>query len=361
MCLLGCRAIDVHYDDRDPAPRIQTVWQVQLDEIEPVAYYPKQTSSPAYGANGRIVVAGSNRGEVVAADAQSGRVRWRFATKGKVRGTPVIDGKAVFVGATDGKLYRLDLGSGAEDWDAPYGTQGAITSKPALGGGKVVFQNNQNRTYAVDAKTGVYAWDQGRPRPEFLTIQGDGGPVISGGSVFAGYEDGYLVAMRLDDGATIWSKSLAADQRQFIDVDTRPVVHGDTVFAASFAVGLYAVGAKHGNVRWLHRARGVQTPAMGDRYLFATTGAGRVLALDPKTGKVQWSARLDYGELSGPTIVGDNLFVPTGNGVVLFDAARASAVARISPDYGQTGAVVTTGGWLHMVTNGGTLVGARLL
>lgn len=359
--LMGCRAIDIHFDDRQPVQTVQTVWEVELDPIEPFAYNPRQTAVPAYGARGRVVVAGSDAGEIVAANARTGQVLWRFDARGKVRGGLAVVGNAVYTGSTDGKLYRLDLRSGAEDWEKPYSTQGAITASPAVAGDRVVFQNNRNRTYAVDAKTGAYVWDQGRPRPEFLTIKGDGGPTISGDKVYAGYDDGFVAAIRLADGATVWSRDLSGEERQFVDVDTRPVVYRDLVFAGSFATGLYALSARHGNIKWFHRGRGIRTPAMGERYLFAAMGSGRIDALDPHTGKAMWSVRLDYGELSAPTVQGDYLWAPTGDGLVLIDGERASVLARISPDHGQTASVVSNGSWVHMVTNSGALVGARLL
>lgn len=357
----GCRAVDVHPDDRAPTQVIQTRWQVTLNAPPLLAYFPKETASPAYGRRGRVVVAGSDAGELVAADARSGRVLWRFQTPGKIRGAPTIVGRRVYVGSTDGSLHAVDLAAGTETWEAAYKTDGAITSPPAVGGGLVVFQNNDNRTYAVDAKTGEYRWDQGRPRPDFFTIKGEGGPTIAGSVVYAGYEDGHLSAMRLEDGASLWSKNLAADETQFIDVDTRPVVNGDVVYAGCFNVGLYALGRTHGDVKWLHRARGALTPALGDRYLFVTDGSRRITALDPATGQKQWRTRVGYGELAPPVVKGERLFVSTGDGLLWLDVESGAALARISPDNGQSGPPVSSGSWLHFVTNSGALVGARLL
>lgn len=360
--LVGCQAVDVHPDDRAPRQRIQTMWRIQLTDLEPVTYYPKETATPAYGAGGRVVIAGTRAGTVVCANAKTGRELWRFDTKGKIRGGVTTTKDAVYFGGTDGQLYRLDLRSGAEDWDKPYRTKGAISSAPVVAGGKVIFQNGENRTYAIDTETGGYVWDHGRPSPDFLTIKGEGGVTVDGDRVYSGYDDGFLVASRLEDGATMWSKNLSGDQRQFVDVDTRPAVDNESVYVSSFATGLYAVGKKHGNIKWLYRSRGIKTPAMDSKALYVVNGARHIEAIDKKTGKRMWTSRFDYGdELGDPVLRGQLLWVPTGSGLLMMDAERASVLARISPDHGQSGAVSTRGGWVHMVTNSGALVGARIL
>lgn len=356
----GCRSVEVHpFDYRQPQ-LIDTRWLIQLNDPEMIAYFPKESAVPAYANRGRVVMAGSDRGEVVAADARSGRVRWRFKTDGKVRGGITVRGTAAYLGAMDGNMYRLDARTGLLDWEKPYATRGAITAAPDVAGDLIVFQNNENRTYALDARTGAYRWDQGRPSPDFLTVKGEGGAVIAGDTVYAGYEDGFLVAMRTSDGATRWSKNLGGSERRFVDVDTRPIVDGDLVYAGSFAVGLYAVEREHGTIRWLHRGRGIQSPALGERFLYVTDGQRTVQALDPVTGDVSWKVDIARGELSAPVHNLGRVFVPTGDGMILIDALSGHVRARISPDDGQSAMVASRGSWVHFVTNSGAFVGARL-
>ena len=296
----------------DPAPiRIQTQWQKQLDTPDPVAYYPKQYAAPVISRSGNTVIAGSERGTLVAVDSRTGKERWSFKTHGKIRSAPTISGSAVYFGATDGKLYRLSAPTGALEWDTPYATQGAITSTPTVSGGRVLFQNNENRTYAVDAKTGSYLWDQGRPRASEMTMRGEGGVIVDNGTVYAGYDDGFLSAIRLEDGATVWSKSLAGKAKQFVDVDTRPVVAGDAVYAASYSSGLYCLDRQYGGIRWLYPARGVSTPVLGNGTLFVASTGGNLVALTPDSGDVLWRAKFDYAELSEPVFDAGRLWVAT--------------------------------------------------
>jgi len=357
----ACSApIQQHFDDL-PNLKIQTQWQLRLDYPEPLAYYPKQFAVPAVSRSGNTVIAGSEHGVMVAVDSRNGRERWKYKTYGKIRSAPVISGASVYFGATDGKLYRLDARDGALQWDAPYTTQGAITSTPVVVGNRVLFQNNENRTYAVDATTGQYLWDQGRPRTVKLTMKGEGGVAVADGVVYAGYDDGFLTAMRLEDGATTWSKSLAGKSKQFVDVDSRPLIVEDAVYAASYTSGLYCLDRKYGGIRWLYPARGVLSPSFGDNTLFVASSGGNLVALRPADGEVLWRAKFDYGDLASPVYDAGRLWVTTGDGLLLMDSAKGTSVARITPHNGLAAPVAARAGRLYMVTNSGALVGARVL
>ena len=53
-------------------------------------------------------------------------------------------------------------------------------------------------------------WQYERETPEGFTIHGYAVPHQEGRIVFAGFSDGYLVALRAESGALLWSRSLAA-------------------------------------------------------------------------------------------------------------------------------------------------------
>ncbi len=65
--------------------------------------------------------------------------------------------------------------------------------------------------------------------------------------------------------------------------------------------------------------------------------------------------------VSEPVLLSSGLWVSTGDGVVWMDASEGFIRARLSPDDGQTAPIGGAGGWIHMVTNSGALVGARVL
>ena len=166
--------------------------------------------------------------------------------------------------------------------------------------------------------------------------------------------------MKVEDGATLWTRSLAGDTTQFIDVDARPVIRGDALYAGAFAVGMYSVGRKNGEIRWFHPAKGVRSPALGGDLLYFSTGDRELRALDVVTDKLVWRMKLAYGSMAAPTVAGDRVYLANGDSILLVGAATGLVEARLTPDDGQAASVAATGSWLHFVNNSGALMGARV-
>ena len=66
--------------------------------------------------------------------ALAGRL-WQLRTGDAVRSSPVIDNGSVYVGSDDGRVYAVDLGTGAIRWR--FKTGGAVRATPAAAGGIV--------------------------------------------------------------------------------------------------------------------------------------------------------------------------------------------------------------------------------
>ena len=75
---------------------------------------------------------------------------WSFTAKRMVDSSPVIVGRRVFVGASDGRLYSLDLSSGAEIWR--YEAGGGFTGSPAVAAGRLVIASDDGVVYCFGEK-----------------------------------------------------------------------------------------------------------------------------------------------------------------------------------------------------------------
>ena len=69
----------------------------------------------------------------------------RWTPRARVDSSPTIAGGRVFVGSSDGKLYVLDLQSGAKRWEYEVGN--ALTASPAIAGGRLVIGAQDGRIY----------------------------------------------------------------------------------------------------------------------------------------------------------------------------------------------------------------------
>ena len=100
--------------------------------------------------------------------------------------SPLVDGNDVYL--TDGSsIVKLDLQANLFDWRFP--TDAPISSSPVLAGGILYFGANDGKVYAVDARTGEGRWSfqtGGEVRSS---------PVVADGAIYVGSRDGFIYAL----------------------------------------------------------------------------------------------------------------------------------------------------------------------
>jgi outer membrane protein assembly factor BamB len=99
-------------------------------------------SSAAVTPN-RVVVGG--RDKMVHGLSPAGRAVWTFATNARVESSPAISGGRVFVGSNDGRLYVLNLTSGAKLWEFNAGSP--LSASPAIANERIVIGSQDGRLY----------------------------------------------------------------------------------------------------------------------------------------------------------------------------------------------------------------------
>jgi len=99
-------------------------------------------SSVAVTAN-RVVVGG--RDKLVHGLTTAGKGVYTFATNARVESSPAIAGDRVFVGSNDGRLYVLNLTTGAKLWEFNAGAP--LSASPAIANGRLVIGSQDGRLY----------------------------------------------------------------------------------------------------------------------------------------------------------------------------------------------------------------------
>jgi len=187
-----------------------------------------------------VVYVGGNDGKVYALDAATGHFRWSYPTRNTVNSSPTVAGGVVYVGSDDGKVYALDAATGHFRWSYPTG--GPVDSTPAVTGGVVYVDSLDGKTYALDTATGHFRWSY----PTGNTVNGapsgfvntyESSPVVAGGTVYIGSDDGKLYALDAATGHSRWSYLTGGP------VESSPVVAGGTVYIGSDDGKVYALDA----------------------------------------------------------------------------------------------------------------------
>ena len=178
-----------------------------------------------------------------------GCVKWKFETDGPVTagvtiGREIGRQRKVYAACEDGKLYALDLETGALVWS--YDVNSALVGSAAEGlQGRVYVGGRDGRLYAID-KEGGLLWTHSTDAPLYSS------PVVSRQEqIYVCSEDGTLYALRRN-GSELWryeTKGFAKlDGSIFATLQTGS--DGTVYIAGLYESNLYALNPKDGSVKW---------------------------------------------------------------------------------------------------------------
>ena len=247
---------------------------------------------------------------------QTGRVRWRRQYGALAAASPAAahgrlfmtmlertkndrGGRAISVAASTGKvLWSRDLPSRSE-------------SSPLLDGGTVYFGTENGTVYALKATNGAVRW----------TFKADGavkgGLALSGGRLFFGDYAGKAYALRQSDGKLLWRASTKGARFGFAAgrFYSTPAVAYGRVYMGNVDGNVYSFAASDGKLAWRHKTSGYvySSPAVGQApgdkpTVYIGSYDGNFYALDARSGAQRWVHHVGGKISGGPTLVGDIVF-----------------------------------------------------
>ena len=184
-------------------------------------------------------------------------------------------------------------GKGQQKWR--FQTEGAIRSSPVISGGVIYFGSNDGRLYAIEAENGEPRWSYETGGAVRTT------PTVEGGLVVFGSDDGYVYCLSTDKGELQWrfligrmeltAGTTAPDFLPRRTVTSSPLVVDGVVYIGSNDQTLHAIDLATGIERWNQGFRGptVSSPSFRDNVVYVGTEDG-VWAMDARTGHIKWSA-----------------------------------------------------------------------
>ena len=230
-------------------------------------------------------------GKLVATDISSGKPIWQIHDKNVnyTSGAGGGDGM-VLIGTGDGRVIARDVQTGNLKWVAKVSSE--ILSAPTAFNQITVVRTGDGNIFGLDSATGREIWNYDRTVPS-LTLRGNAPPVISGDRVFAGFDNGRLVALDLKSGQSLWDSPLAipsgrSDLDRMVDVDSAPIVQKNTIFVASFHGGVSAISGTDGRILWTREISSYAGISVGGRYVYVTDEEGSIWALNAETGASVW-------------------------------------------------------------------------
>jgi outer membrane protein assembly factor BamB len=274
---------------------------------------------PAIGS-GRIFAADRD-GLVQARDLSTGKLAWEVEIEDEKEnaihfsGGPGLGLTSVILGTNDAEIIALNIENGSTLWKTSVSSE--VLSVPVVANGIVILRTTDGSVIALNEKTGQKIWSYEHNVPA-LTVRGTGAPLIIEDTLIEGYDNGKLMALRLDDGKYVWEASVTipkgrSEVERLVDIDVDPIESRGVIYTASYNGGSAAVSILDGDVLWRNEAVSSHTGlSQDDQYLYISNSSGHVLQLDKRTGSSLWEQKDLHGrKLTSPAhyqgyvVVGD--------------------------------------------------------
>lgn len=282
------------------------LWRVETGPAVPFPWGHESgdvyASSPTLAeVEGRpLLYFGAGDGSLYAVDPRDEEVAWTLETGGRIRSTPAVADGIVVVGGADGIVHAADALTGEPLWR--HATRGAdldsgefgfdrrtIQSSPAIAEGRVHIGARDGFLYTLDLGTGERLWDADH---EVSWVNGS--PAVADGRVFAGSSDGQFVhALDAATGRELWRR----ESRGI--VWTSPIVVGGDVIFAEGRGRIRGLDPASGETRWtIHLPDGLwASPVVAEGVLYIGTHGDGMYALRGGDGRsfrraVVWDSSL---------------------------------------------------------------------
>lgn len=319
LALAGCQTLrDWFSTDSDVLPPAELIeFQPTVDFIERWSVDvgdgidDRLASIRPFPVDGEIWV-GDHEGLITAIDAETGQVLHQYDTEMALSAGPAVYDDLILIGNFDGELVALDRRSGRERWRAEMSSE--LLSFPILHDGIVLARSIDGRTFGFDRADGARLWIYDRSIP-LLTLRGNSDPLVRGGEVFIGYDDGTVVSLDVADGALNWEQRVGipegrSELDRLADIDGPMVIVGTDLYVATYAGRTAALTVESGRILWVEDLASFSGLSLRRTSLAAADGEDGVWLLDRRNGTTLWSDdRLKRRQVTRPVFLQDYLAV----------------------------------------------------
>ncbi|MCL4315498.1 MAG: outer membrane protein assembly factor BamB [Gammaproteobacteria bacterium] len=372
LALAGCAKVTDYFAGKSnaepPAPLpalqatldIKTLWTSRTGSGAD-KYYVKLM--PAL-ANGKIFSAARD-GRVSAFDAARGQRLWETDIKTLIAGGVGSGAGLVLVGTNEAEVLALDENKGSVTWRVRVSSE--VLSPPRVAQGVVVVRCVDGRLFGLNPGDGARIWVYDSAAPA-LTLRSTSAPLIVDDKVIAGFANGKLAAVSLQEGKLLWEAAIAeprgrTELERLVDISGDPQEYAGVVYAASFQGRIAAVQADTGQLLWARDLSSHAGIAVDERYVYVTDAQSQVYALDRHDGRSLWKQdKLRARALSAPAALGEYVAVGDFEGYLHWMAredGRFVARTRVD-DSGIIATPVVSADTLYVNGKGGALAAFKV-
>lgn len=313
---------------------------------------------------GQQIFAVDREGNLTAWERNKGQFLWEAALgSGASSGLSYNQGQ-LYLGTQNGEVLALSAVGGQILWRTRLSTQILTPPQVNASAHQLVVQTADGRVAALDERTGRILWNYESQEP-LLTLHGTATPLVVPAATFAGFANGRVVAIDNRNGQMAWDVRVAVpsgrtDIERLVDVDGQPLLTSKGMLVVTSYQGrLIALDPSSGRGIWERKDSSYYPAVEGLGNILYVDEASNILALDARSGGVLWNQdALSGRRLTAPVIWGDVLAVGDYEGFVhLVSLTDGHLVGRIEADAsGIEQPLVVTDSHLYAVAVNGRLI-----
>ncbi len=274
----------------------------------------------------------SSEGVITATDAENGKQLWKRKLKLPVSAGIGYGGGLVLAGTENGEVVALYASNGNPAWVGE--VKGGVLASPAGGQNIVVVPTSGNRLVGLSATDGTQVWTLQETTPRLL-LRGRGRPLVVSDVVFAGFDNGKLMLIRLDNGQRLWEVRVGdavgkTEIERLADVDAKPILVNDTVFAAAYNSRIIAINAPSATMIWENEISTNKDMDVDERNLYLIGEGDVIYAINQQTGETVWEQdKFSNRGLTPPAVIGNYVLIGDVSGYLhVLDATTGEIVGR---------------------------------
>ncbi len=319
--LAGCSMFSSSNPRYDPVPLTEYAAGVSVS----VAWSANIGSGGGYGfvpqVVGNSVYTAAPNGVVTKLDLASGAVQWQAKANIDLSAGVGSDGRITAVAAPDGTVVAFDE-QGAEKWRVKASSE--VSVPPAVGGGAVVVRSSDYRIQAFDENTGEPLWNVQRPGPA-LALKTNMQMIIVDGMLISGLPNGKLIAINIQNGMVQWEGTVsvsqgATDLERISDVVGSPQLQGPLLCGVTYQGRMACFDlSQGGRPVWEQAMSSVSGMTTDSQQAYSANQRDVVYAFALGDGHEVWKQEgLRNRRLSSPAVVPQGLAVGDFEGYVHF-------------------------------------------
>jgi outer membrane protein assembly factor BamB len=251
-------------------------------------------------------------GKVSVYDLSSGGVIVSGKTADLVSAGVGGNAQYLLVGTHDGVVVAINSNDGTEAWSTNVASE--VVSIAHTDNDLAVVRTNDNRILGLAISSGEKLWTVTQTPPA-LTLRGASVPIVRDGVIYAGMDNGKVIAISTESGNVIWESRVSvpsgrSELERLVDVDGQIAADEDFIYAASYHGRVVSISRANGRISWARDIASISGVAVDDALVYVTDKDDNVWALEKETGVSTWKQdKFLYRQLSTPVVLDNAILV----------------------------------------------------